>query len=123
MTAITTCLHNEPQYVRLVEEVARGRRSLYLHGMVKESTGLFLLSLSENLNRPVFVVSENIKRSMELADEMRSVAEGRAVVFPEEKSRFFSVDSVDCLHDHLRITQAYHAASKICRSPSFHPRR
>lgn len=95
MTAITTCLHNEPQYVRLVEEVARGRRSLYLHGMVKESTGLFLLSLSENLNRPVFVVSENMKRSMELADEMRSVAEGRAVVFPEEKSRFFSVDSVD----------------------------
>ncbi len=94
MRQIGNDLHADPQFEKLLGAVRGGIKSIYLHGLVKESVGHFLFSVSESLERPVFVVSENIRRSGELVDEIKRLCESGAELYPEEELNFFSADSV-----------------------------
>lgn len=88
-------LQYDSQFSRLVEAIAGGSKSIYLHGLLSESTGLFSLSLSENLNSPVFLVSSSRKKAMEVADEINKLSEGAAIYYPEEDMQFFESYAVD----------------------------
>lgn len=91
---ITDCLNKEPQFKHLIDMLNADKHCVYLHGMVKESTGHFLVSLLENVKRPVFVVTEKTKRALELEEELHSIADGRSEAYIENEPNFFNFDSV-----------------------------
>lgn len=93
MNYITDCLRRDPQFEKLAESIQLGVKSIYLHGLVKESAGHFIVALANNLNRPVFVVSERGRRAMTLAEEMRSIAQDQVEYYPEEEHNFYYTDS------------------------------
>ena len=94
MTFISECLQDDPKIKHLLELLRYGKKSIYLHGLVKESMGHFIVSLMELTNRPVFVVAERSKRAMELASEIDSLLPGSAQYFPEQEINFFNVDTI-----------------------------
>lgn len=94
MNPITSVLASDPSFVRLLESIKDGKNSIYLHGLTDESTGHFLLSLMEMTKRPVFVVSLDEKRAIELSESMESTSEARSFYFPKEDFNFFRADSV-----------------------------
>ena len=94
IATIAECLEEDPQFRELQEAVRRGAKVIYLHGLVKESTGHFLVSLSERMKRPVFVVSENEARARELASQMTGLLPEQVEYYPEEPMNYYPVDSV-----------------------------
>lgn len=93
MSYFTNLYLGDPQYARMAEEILRGANKIYLHGLIPQSTGHLILSLSENLKRPVLVVCENQRRARELANQINDFLPDRALCFEEEELQFFHTDT------------------------------
>lgn len=94
MNYITDPLHQEPQYQALLEAARGDVKSIYLHGLVRESTGHVAASLFEDLKRPVFLVSETPKRAQELADAIGALLPGKVEFLSEKSVNFYETDAL-----------------------------
>lgn len=92
MNFITDCLKADASYRHLLEAIQEKNKKIYLHGLVKESMGHILVSILEHLNRPIFVVSERSQRAIQVAEEIGSLAPGRAMYYPEQEFNFYNID-------------------------------
>lgn len=88
-------LLEHPKFQELIEEIHEGKKNIYLHGLVSESTGHLLFSLYEKEKRPVFVLCENAVRAKELALSISEWEEGLGEFFPEDDYRFFDAAMVE----------------------------
>ncbi len=111
MNPITAILAADPYFKQLLMSLKDGKEKIYLHGLTDESTGHFLLSLMEMRKGPVFVVSSEEKRAMELAEGLDSISEGRSLYFPKEEFNFFRADSVISGYKSRRLA----IMSRLCR--------
>lgn len=94
MNVITNLLKSDRYVNRFLQALEGGAKRVYLHGLLPESTGHFLVFLAETIKRPVFLVSSSEKRAMELTEGLESISEGKAFYFPNEEINFFRADSV-----------------------------
>lgn len=83
----------EPRFTRLLHELDGGKRRIYLHGLVPESTGPFVAALAAQRKCPVFVVSESAVKARAFTEELQNAGVARAYTYPEEELQFFKTDS------------------------------
>lgn len=93
MNYFTQALKYNGNFRRLVDSLKKGKSSL-VHGLVKESTGHFLLTLIEEGDRPIILVAENPKRTRELYDQVQSIGGDSVLYFPENDYNFFNMESL-----------------------------
>lgn len=94
MNVISTLLQNDSHVRRLLQVLKEGAKRVYLHGLLQESTGHFLVFLAETLKRPVFLVTSTEKRALQVSEGLESISEGKACYFPSQEINFFRTDSV-----------------------------
>ena len=94
-------LTNLASFQNLYRDIDDGK-NIYLNGIIYEATGHFLLSLSEDKNRPVFVVCENDKKARNLYDELSKIRDS-IYLFPELDLNFHGVENFDYANKTHRI--------------------
>lgn len=94
MNIFTSLLEEDAQFRLLLNSMAEGSRHHYVHGLVEESTGHFLLSLLESRDGPVFLVTANEKRARNLEEDLGPLTGDRALYFPAAETHYFRTQSV-----------------------------
>lgn len=103
MNIFTSLLNKDPKFRLLLEELETGSHHIYLHGLVEESTGHFLLSLLENREGPVFLVTSTEKRAMQLEEDLAPLTKRKVLFYPAAETHYFRTHTVISSTEEKRI--------------------
>ena len=97
-------IDNFKEYIELYKAIDDSSiNSIYLYGMVNESTGHFLYSLYENTKRPVFVILENAKKAQDVYEAASSMLGDKLELFPELDVNFQDFVDLDLTRRSQRL--------------------
>lgn len=103
MNYLTDGLKNLNEFSEILEKLNRGKSSIYLHGMVRESLPHFVYALQHELEKSIFVVVEDELRAKEIYESALGLPGIDIKFYPKSEIAFYNIKPLESSADMQRI--------------------
>ena len=103
MNYITDPVKNLKSYEEMINAINNGTKSIYMHGLIKESMGQFIYSLFINEKKNIVLVTEDDISAKKLYENISSFDRDIVEIYPSSDINYYNISSLEKNNEDSRL--------------------